>query len=98
MELKKLDPYCTIQHACDVLHIDEGPNNELVRGLIDAVPSYIATTTGMLPCQQAEEPLVPVVGDFLLTLWYYGDHSDDLKLQRTIDNLLKCITLKVYRG
>ena len=48
--------------------------------------------------QQETEPLVDTVSGFLLTLWYYSDHTDDVKLQRTIDNLLKCITLKVQRN
>ena len=48
--------------------------------------------------QQETEPLVETVSGFILTLWYFSDHSDDIKLQRTIDNLLKCITLKVQRS
>lgn len=48
--------------------------------------------------QQQVEPLVDTVSGFLLTLWYYGDHSDTDKLQRVIDSLLKAITLKVDRN
>ena len=48
--------------------------------------------------QQQSEPLVDTVSGFLLTLWYYGDHSDTDKLQRVIDSLLKAITLKVDRS
>ena len=78
-----------------MLHLDAGANDELVQGLIDALPSYIEMTTGMSENQQLTEPLVETVSNFLLILWYHADHSEDLKLQRTIDNLLKCITLKV---
>ena len=87
----------TLKQACNILHVDEGNNDELINSLITAIPGYIEITTGMNPEQQATEPLADTVGGFLLTLWYYPDHTDDSKLQRTIDNLLKCITLKVKR-
>lgn len=83
--------------ACNVLHVDIGNNDELIKSLIAAIPGYIEVTTGMSPAQQAQEPLVDTVSGFLVTLWYFSDHADDMKLQRTIDNLLKCITLKVER-
>ena len=88
----------SLKQACNILHVDEGNNDELIYSLIDALPDYIEVTTGMKAEQQLDEPLVDTVSGFLLTLWYYSDHSDDIKLQRTIDNLLKCITLKVKRS
>lgn len=87
----------SLKQACNILHVDEGNNDALIESLIYAIPDYIEITTGMKEEQQIEEPLVDTVSGFLLTLWYYSDHSDDMKLQRTIDNLLKCITLKVKR-
>lgn len=88
----------SLKQACDILHVDEGNNDALIESLIYALPDYIEVTTGMKEEQQMDEPLVDTVSGFLLTLWYYSDHSDDIKLQRTIDNLLKCITLKVKRS
>ena len=88
----------SLKQACDILHVDEGNNDALIKSLIYALPDYIEVTTGMKEEQQMDEPLVDTVSGFLLTLWYYSDHSDDIKLQRTIDNLLKCITLKVKRS
>lgn len=87
----------SLESACNVLHIDQGDNDDLVKSLLEAIPSYIKTTTGMLEDDQEDEPLCITVAGFILTLWYYADHSDDLKLQRTIDNLLKCIALKAKR-
>lgn len=84
----------SLESACNVLHIDQGDNDDLVKSLLEAIPSYIETTTGMLEDDQEYEPLCKTAAGFILTLWYYADHSDDMKLQRTIDNLLKCITLK----
>ena len=84
----------TLTEALNVLHIDEGANDDLVYGLLAAMPDYIEQTTGMSIQQQEAEPLVRTCCNFLLILWYHADHSDDMKLQRTIDNLLKCITLK----
>ena len=85
----------TLAEAKDVLRIDTTDNDDLITSLIVAVPGYIEVTTGMSETQQETEPLAKTVAGFLLLLWYYADHSDDEKLQRTIDSLLKCITFKV---
>ena len=87
----------TLAEAKSVLRIDTTDNDALITSLVNALPDYIELTTGMTATQQATEPLVQTVSGFLVTLWYYSDHADDVKLQRTIDNLLKCITLKVDR-
>lgn len=87
----------TLDEACNVLHVDRGNNDELIQSLIDTMPDYIELSTGMDRAQQQQEPLVKTCCNFLLILWYHADHSDDMKLQRTIDNLLKCITLCVHR-
>ena len=73
---------------------DNTANDALILGLIATMPDYIELTTGMSKQDQLSEPLVDTVSAFLLKLWYYAGHADDNKLQRTIDALLKCITLK----
>lgn len=85
----------TLDEAKNILRVDGEDNDELINSLLQAIPDYIEVTTGMPSEQQANEPLVNTVSGFILTLWYYADHADDVKLQRTIDSLLKCITLKV---
>lgn len=84
----------TLTEACNILHVDEGNNNLLIYSLIEAIPGYIETATGYPEALQDDEPLCQTVSGFLLTLWYYSDHADDIKLQRTIDNLLKCLKIK----
>ena len=84
----------TLPEALNVLRVDAGVNDDLILSLLDAMPTYIEQTTGMSIDRQIDEPLVRTCCNFLLILWYHADHSDDTKLQRTIDNLLKCITLK----
>lgn len=84
----------TLTEACNILHVDAGNNDDLINSLIDAIPGYIETATGYPEDEQDNEPLCQTVSGFLLTLWYYSDHADDMKLQRTIDNLLKCLKLK----
>ena len=87
----------TLAEACNVLRVDEGPNDELIRGLLEAIPGYIEVSTGMTVEQQETEPMVQTLSGFLLRLWYFADNVDDVKLSRTIKNLLKCITLKVKK-
>jgi hypothetical protein len=86
----------TLAEAKEILRIDSDntENDTLITSLVAALPGYIEVTTGMTEEQQDEEPLVNTVSNFLLKLWYFADHAEDVKLQRTIDNLLKCITLK----
>ena len=84
----------TLTEACNVLDVDKGNNDELIFSLIDALPGYIRVTTGMSEADQVSEPLCQTVSGFLLTQWYYADHADDQALTRTINALLKAITLK----
>ena len=84
----------TLSEACNVLHIDEGHNDDLVEALLEAVPTYILLTTGLSLEDQENEPLVNTVTGFLITQWFYRDHADDSSLTRTINSLLKVISLK----
>jgi hypothetical protein len=85
----------TLADAKNVLRVSGTDNDNFIMSLIDALPGYIELTTGLTEAEQKQEPLVETVSGFILTLWYYADHTDDTKLQRTIDNLLKCIALRV---
>lgn len=84
----------TLEEACNVLHVDQGNNDDLINALLAAIPDYIETTTGLATADQDKEPLVKTVSGFLLTQWYYADHADDQALSRTINSLLKCISVR----
>ena len=91
---KKESENMTLEHACNVLHVDPGANDELINALICAIPDYIEVTTGLSKEDQSGEPLVDTVSNFILTLWYYSDHADDQALNRTISSLLKALSVK----
>lgn len=86
-----------LNQARDVLRIDGTDNDEIIGSLLETLPGYIEVTTGMTKGQQETEPMVNTVSGFLLKLWYNAEQTEAEKLQRTIDSLLKCITLKVKR-
>lgn len=87
----------TLAEAKSVLRVDTDYNDDLIESLIAALPGYIEVSTGLKEADQDTEPLVKTVSGFVLMLWYYSDHADDKKLQRTIDNLLKAISLKARK-
>ena len=84
----------TLDKAREWLRIDGTDNDDIIVGLLNAVPGYIEVTTGMTPTQQTEEPLAEAAGKFIVQLWYNAEQTDSKKLQRTIDGLLKALTVK----
>ena len=84
----------TIDKAREWLRIDGTDNDGIIQGLLDAVPGYIEVATGLQTYNQTLEPLTDTVTKFLLTLWYNAEQSEAERLQRTIDNLLKALTVK----
>lgn len=84
----------TLDKAREWLRIDGTDNDDIIVGLLNAVPGYIEVTTGMTPSQQIEEPLAEAAGKFIVQLWYNAEQTDSEKLQRTIDGLLKALTVK----
>lgn len=84
----------TLDKAREWLRIDGTDNDDIIIGLLNAVPGYIEVTTGMTPTQQINEPLAEAAGKFIVQLWYNAEQTDSEKLQRTIDGLLKALTVK----
>lgn len=87
----------SLDQAREYLRIDGTDNDEFILAMLDAIPSYIEVATGMQPEHQADEPLVDTVSRFIITLWYNAEQSEADMLQRTIDNLLKAITIRARK-
>lgn len=84
----------SIDKAREWLRIDGTDNDAVISGLLEAVPGYIEVATGMNAAQQDMEPLAEAASKFIVQLWYNAEQSDSEKLQRTIDGLLKALTIK----
>ena len=83
-----------LEKAREWLRIDGMDNDEIIMSLVAAASDYIEITTGMSATQQEEEPLAETAEKFLIQLWYNAEQSESEKLQRTIDGLLKALTVK----
>ena len=83
-----------LSEAREVLRLDSNDNDVIIFSLLQAIPGYIEVTTGMTEVQQKQEPLAQTAAKFLLQLWYNAEQTDSEKLQRTIDSLLKALTVK----
>lgn len=68
-------------------------NAAIVDGLLEAIPSYIETGTGIRNAETAAQayPLVKTLAKFLLCLWYNPDGTDAVQLQVVVNNLLKTL-------
>jgi hypothetical protein len=88
----------TLEEAKEHLRIDGTDNDIIIVSLLDAIPGYIEVTTGMTAAQQETEPLARTASKFILQLWYNAEQTDSEKLQRTIDGLLKALTVMARAG
>ncbi|MBD3950031.1 phage gp6-like head-tail connector protein [Tuanshanicoccus lijuaniae] len=84
----------TLQQAKDVLRLDNDYNDSVIAPLVEAVPYYIHTTTGMTLEQQEGEPLATTVGGFLIQLWFNAEGTDVDRLMRVIESLLKTLSVR----
>lgn len=83
----------TVDQAREALRLDSTDNDAIIAGLLAAIPDYIELCTGLTETQQAAQPLADTASKFILLLWYNAERADSEKLQRTIDSLLKTLTL-----
>jgi len=88
----------TLEEAKEHLRIDGADNDVIIFSLLAAIPGYIEVTTGMSQEQQETEPLARTASKFILQLWYNAEQADSEKLQRTIDGLLKALTVMARAG
>jgi len=83
----------SIAEARECLRIDGTDNDIIISSLLEAIPGYIEVTSGMGALQQQTQPLAKTVAKFILQLWYNAEQAESEKLQRTIDGLLKALTV-----
>lgn len=88
----------SMDEAREVLRIDGTDNDNIIASLVAALPDYITLTTGIKAEEQVRIPLVKTAAKFILQLWYNAEQSDSDKLQRTIDSLLKTLSLLENRS
>ena len=89
----------SLEQALGILRLEgDRHHTDIVKPLLYSIPSYIYTTTGMNPRQQVTEPLANTVSGFLLQLWYNAEGTNADQLTRTIDSLLKTLSLMVKDG
>lgn len=83
-----------IDEAFLALRTEENSGNTyIVMGLLEAIPSYIETGTGIKNATVAADvyPLIKTLAKFLLCLWYNPDGTDAAQLQTVVNNLLKTL-------
>lgn len=87
----------SIQDAREWLRIDGTDNDAIITGLLAAAPSYIEASTGFTLEKQATDAKISTLCDtvtkMLLSLWYKPEQAEAERLQKTIDSLLKLITV-----
>lgn len=88
----------TLEEAREVLRLDNADNDDIIAGLLEAIPDYIELSTGLTPIQQAAQPLADTASRFILLLWYNAERADSDRLQRTIGSLLSSLALIALRG
>ena len=84
----------TIDEALLALRTEGNDFNQLIiKDLLEAIPAYIETGTGIKNADMAAQafPLVKTLAKFLLCLWYNPDGTDAVQLQVVVNNLLKTL-------
>lgn len=82
----------TIEEAREILRIDGEYNDIIINPLLEAIPTYLQTTTGKRWDTKPVNPLAKTVAGFILQLWYNPQGIDTERLKRTIDSLLGVLT------
>ena len=77
-----------IQDARETLRVDGDENDPIIIPLLEAIPSYLETTTGRDWLDSPVHPLAQTATKFILQLWFDPQTQDAERLKRTIDNLL----------
>jgi hypothetical protein len=81
----------SIREARDILRLDGGDNDHFIKPLIEAIPPYLERTTSYVK-QGKFSPVSKTAARFILQLWYFGESTDNAKLERVIDCLRKALS------
>jgi len=84
----------TLETAREWLRLDNTDNDPIIEGLLTASVEYIELTTGVVEAEQVVSPLCETAQKFLLSLWYDPTQVDTERMQRSVDSLLKTISIK----
>ncbi|KYH30744.1 hypothetical protein CLTEP_25100 [Clostridium tepidiprofundi DSM 19306] len=77
-----------IEEARDTLRIDGAYADTIIYPLLEAIPSYLETTTGKSWDTVPVQPLAKQVAKFILIKWFEGTDEYD----KTIQGLLIALT------
>lgn len=89
----------TIEEARATLRVDGTANDAIITPLLQAIPGYITTCTGVPFVEGQATELHKTLAKFLLQLWYNPDGTDADRLQIVIDNLIRTLKAQaVYNG
>lgn len=79
----------TLEEARDTLRIDDAEYfDPIIFPLLEAIPSYLETTTGKAWDTQPIQPLAKQTAKFILVSWFEGTDMYD----KTIQGLLTALT------
>lgn len=83
----------TMQEARDTLRVDGVDNDDIIEPLLESIPAYLETTTGVnWDEDDATHPMAQTTTKFILQLWFDPQTQDSVRLKRTIDGLLIALT------
>ncbi len=91
-------PILSLEEAREALRLDGADNDVIIMPLLEAIPPYIELTTGISAVDAASLPLAKTAAKFILQLWYNAEQAEADKLQRTIDSLLKSLSLIAFKA
>ena len=84
----------SMEEAREALRVDGEENDAIIESLVVSIPYYLEATTGTDWMSDSDvHPLAKTTAKFLLQLWFDPQTQDQVRVQRTIDNLL--VTLSV---
>ncbi|WP_333861928.1 head-tail connector protein [Clostridium sp.] len=78
----------TIEEARDTLRVDGEDLDTVISPILEAIPSYLESTTGKTWDIEPIQPLARQVSKFILMKWFDGTSDYD----KTIDGLLVALT------